>query len=105
MKLEKTIDNNLDRLTVILSGDLTGKGAMDLKRDLFHLLEEQKQDCYVDIRELKRIDINGNNTLTMAHRKANSLGERLVLISKKNHPAEEFMYLTKLHNYFNVEMA
>ena len=88
-----------------MSGDLTGKGAMDLKRDLFHLLEERQQECYIDIRNLNSIDITGVNTLTMAHRKVNAIGERLVLLSKANHPAKEFMYLTKLQDYFNVELV
>ncbi len=104
MKLHKKIDSQEDRLTVILSGDLTGKGALELKRDLFHLLEECPLECYIDIRDLNRIDITGVNTLTMAHRKANAIGERLVLLSKPNHPAHEFMHLTKLHDYFNVEL-
>lgn len=97
--------NNSQPLAISLSGNLTSKSAIDFKRDLLNVMEEKRNDCYLDITNLNQLDVTGVNALAMAHKTAQRIGKKLVIVSSGSDAAYEFLHLTKFVNYFNFKRA
>lgn len=105
LQVEYSNVNNNMPISVSLRGNLTSKSAIDFKKDLLQAINQSKSDCYLNITELQQLDVTGVNALAMAHKSAQRIGRKLVIISSESNPADEFLHLTKFSNYFNFKIA
>lgn len=96
---------NQQPISISLSGNLTTKSAIDFKNDLLQVMNDNDQDCHLDLTSLEALDVTGVNALAMAHKVAQRSGRKFVIVSKDYNPAEEFLHLTKFSNYFNFQRA
>lgn len=97
--------NSNQPLSISLSGNLTSKSAIEFKSNLLKVLEEKRNDCYLNISALNQLDVTGVNALAMAHKTAQALGKKFYIVTSGSDAAYEFLHLTKFINYFNFKRA
>jgi len=90
---------------VTLAGNLTSMDAIEFKRSLLHTMQKDTKDYFIDITELKSIDVTGVNALAMAHKKAERAGFKAIILSSAENPADEFLHLTKFKNILNFQKS
>ncbi len=100
----KNLDNQ-EAILISLTGGLVSKSAMDFKRDIINLVEDNAKDCYINISNVEAMDVSGVNALAMVHKATERAGNKLVIVSSDANPADEFLMLTKFNEYLNFARA
>ena len=106
--LQVSFDKNSSNekvLKVNLEGMLIDMNAYDFKSDLLNILREKNQNCIIDIRELRDIDIVGMNALAVVHKELYNSGLSLTILSKNHSEVERLFTLTKFDSLLNIKRA
>ncbi len=105
--LEVIVNNHplTTNFDVALKGDLNNMNAINFKKDLLRMVQNEYQNCTVNITQLNSIDLTGLNALVMAHRSLESKGKELTIVCNQKDQIDQFLKLTKFDLHLNLMRA
>lgn len=105
LKINPSYSSSNELMTLEITGDLIALAAITFKKNLLEKLSNKKSNLEINIQKLDSLDVTGLNALAMAHKVMKQKGLELMIVSKENSPAAEFLQLTKFSNYFHIKVA
>lgn len=95
--LGQEIDIVRDEQKLKLQGDLAGLEALEFRRKITSVIQQEIHSFCIDIRQVKKMDLTGFNAVVILKKEVEKRGISFNILSKKDGPLEEYLHLSKLN--------
>ena len=97
-----SVETQLNQLS--LEGALKSADAIKLKPKLLERIKASNKAYTIDISSVDDIDITGLNSLVIAKKYSNQMGQDLTILANKDNPIFELVHLTKFGEFMDIQL-